>query len=118
MVSVDQGTVVTVSDREPADVSDPVFFGTGAGFRGVAGRGDQSATIRFTARRPGSIWSAVNVAKVEALVAAGLMEVPSGRRPRRSGWSPDDARSVGLSMNVPDMAAFRTSWTAKPVRRR
>jgi len=40
-------------------------------------RDDESYTIRFTHRRPGSIWSAVNVAKVEALVAAGLM-APAG----------------------------------------
>lgn len=40
-------------------------------------RDDESYTIRFTPRRPGSIWSAVNVAKVDALTAAGLME-PAG----------------------------------------
>ena len=40
-------------------------------------RDDVSYTIRFTPRRPGSIWSAVNVAKVEALAAAGLM-APAG----------------------------------------
>jgi uncharacterized protein YdeI (YjbR/CyaY-like superfamily) len=40
-------------------------------------RDDASYTIRFTPRRPGSIWSAVNVAKVEALAKAGLME-PAG----------------------------------------
>lgn len=33
--------------------------------------------IRFTPRRPGSIWSAVNLAKVEALIAAGRMQ-PAG----------------------------------------
>lgn len=40
-------------------------------------RDDASYTIRFTPRRPGSIWSAVNVAKVDTLTAAGLME-PAG----------------------------------------
>jgi uncharacterized protein YdeI (YjbR/CyaY-like superfamily) len=34
---------------------------------------DQAYTIRFTPRRIGSIWSAVNVAKVEALTADGQM---------------------------------------------
>jgi uncharacterized protein YdeI (YjbR/CyaY-like superfamily) len=102
-------------------VSDPVFFDTGAHFRGwlaenhaaatellvgfwkvgsgspsmswpesvdaalcfgwidgVRRRRDHvSYTIRFTPRRPGSIWSAVNVAKVEALTSAGLM-APAG----------------------------------------
>jgi uncharacterized protein YdeI (YjbR/CyaY-like superfamily) len=38
---------------------------------------DVSYTIRFTPRRPGSIWSAVNVAKAEELTAAGLM-APAG----------------------------------------
>src|SRR5207248_1307722 len=40
-------------------------------------RGDDSYTIRVARRRPGSIWSAVNVAKVEALVVAGRM-TPAG----------------------------------------
>jgi uncharacterized protein YdeI (YjbR/CyaY-like superfamily) len=34
---------------------------------------DDTYVIRFTPRRPGSIWSKVNVAKVERLTAAGLM---------------------------------------------
>jgi uncharacterized protein YdeI (YjbR/CyaY-like superfamily) len=40
-------------------------------------RDEESYTIRFTPRRPGSIWSAVNVAKVDALRAAGLLQ-PAG----------------------------------------
>jgi uncharacterized protein YdeI (YjbR/CyaY-like superfamily) len=35
---------------------------------------DQSYLIRFTPRKPGSIWSAVNVAKAERLIAAGRMQ--------------------------------------------
>jgi uncharacterized protein YdeI (YjbR/CyaY-like superfamily) len=38
---------------------------------------DHSYKIRFTPRRPGSIWSAINIAKVEALSAAGRMQ-PAG----------------------------------------
>lgn len=38
---------------------------------------DGSYKIRFTPRRPGSVWSAINIAKVEALVAAGRMQ-PAG----------------------------------------
>lgn len=34
---------------------------------------DGSCTIRFTLRRPTSIWSAINIAKVEALEAQGRM---------------------------------------------
>jgi uncharacterized protein YdeI (YjbR/CyaY-like superfamily) len=35
--------------------------------------GDDAYTIRFTPRRKGSIWSTVNIARFEALTAAGLM---------------------------------------------
>ena len=38
---------------------------------------DRSYQIRFTPRRPGSIWSAINIAKVAALDAAGRMQ-PAG----------------------------------------
>jgi uncharacterized protein YdeI (YjbR/CyaY-like superfamily) len=46
---------------------------------GVRRRIDDAAyAIRFTHRRKGSIWSAVNVAKAEALLAEGRMR-PAGR---------------------------------------
>ena len=38
---------------------------------------EKSYKIRFTPRRPTSIWSAVNIKKVEALTKAGLMQ-PAG----------------------------------------
>lgn len=45
---------------------------------GVGRRLDHDrCSIRFTPRRPGSIWSRVNIAKVEALTAAGRM-LPAG----------------------------------------
>ena len=53
---------------------------------------DTSYTIRFTPRRPGSMWSAINIAKVKELTAAGRMK-PAGlaafatRRADRSGYS-------------------------------
>lgn len=37
--------------------------------------GDNAYTIRFTPRRKGSIWSKVNVERIEALKSAGLMTV-------------------------------------------
>jgi uncharacterized protein YdeI (YjbR/CyaY-like superfamily) len=40
---------------------------------------DRSYSIRFTPRKPGSTWSRVNVAKMTALEAAGLIE-DAGRR--------------------------------------
>lgn len=51
---------------------------------------DSSYTIRFTPRRAGSIWSAVNIRRAEALVAEGRMR-PAGakafaaRKENRSG---------------------------------
>lgn len=39
--------------------------------------GDESHTVRFTPRRPKSIWSAINIAKVEKLTNEGLMR-PAG----------------------------------------
>ena len=38
---------------------------------------DESYTIRFTPRRPRSVWSAINIAKVTGLIASGLMQ-PAG----------------------------------------
>lgn len=38
---------------------------------------EESYSIRFTPRKPGSIWSAVNIKKVEDLVKSGLM-TPKG----------------------------------------
>lgn len=38
---------------------------------------EQSYVIRFTPRRPKSVWSKINVAKVEKLIAEGRMQ-PSG----------------------------------------
>jgi uncharacterized protein YdeI (YjbR/CyaY-like superfamily) len=40
---------------------------------------DTRYTIRFTPRRPASIWSAINISKVEKLQAAGRM-TPAGAR--------------------------------------
>jgi uncharacterized protein YdeI (YjbR/CyaY-like superfamily) len=40
---------------------------------------EESYSIRFTPRKPGSTWSKVNVAKVEELERKGLMR-PAGRR--------------------------------------
>ena len=49
----------------------------------------QRYTVRFTPRRPGSSWSAVNIAKVARLRAAGRLRPAglaayAGRRPERS----------------------------------
>lgn len=67
--------------------------------------------IRFTPRRPGSIWSAVNIAKVERLIAEGRMQ-PAGlaayalRRPERSAvYAFEQAQEPELS--EPELRAFQ-----------
>jgi len=54
---------------------------------------DTRYTIRFTPRRKGSIWSAVNVKHVEELIATGLMQ-PAGLRAFEAR---KDAKSGGYS---------------------
>ena len=59
----------------PESVDEALCFGW---IDGVRKRIDDDAyQIRFTPRRPGSIWSAVNIARVEVLTAAGRMQ-PAG----------------------------------------
>lgn len=59
----------------PQSVDEALCFGW---IDGVRKRIDDGAyTIRFTPRRPGSIWSAVNVARVAALAGEGRMR-PAG----------------------------------------
>src|SRR5882724_3249409 len=68
----------------------------------VRGRDANSFQQRFTPRRPRSIWSLVNIARVERLRAAGRMR-PSGLAafaaldPRRSGIYSFEQKSVALS---------------------
>jgi uncharacterized protein YdeI (YjbR/CyaY-like superfamily) len=52
---------------------------------------DARYTIRFTRRRPRSIWSKINVAKVAALVASGQMR-PAGAR----AFEARDAAKTGV----------------------
>ena len=59
----------------PESVDEALCFGWIDGVR--RSLGDDAYTIRFTPRKPTSIWSAVNVRNVERLVAAGRMQ-PAG----------------------------------------
>jgi uncharacterized protein YdeI (YjbR/CyaY-like superfamily) len=75
-----------------------------------------SYRIRFTPRRPTSIWSAVNVARVEALRAAGLM-TPAGlaayerRRADRTGVYSFERREAA-AFTAEQEAAFRADTKA------
>lgn len=72
----------------PESVDEALCYGWIDGVR--RSLGDESYTIRFTPRRPGSIWSNVNAAKVAALLEGGRM-MPAGlaawerRDPEKSG---------------------------------
>lgn len=55
----------------PESVDQALCFGWIDGVRG--GRDEVSYTIRFTPRKPTSIWSSINIAKVEKLTAQKLM---------------------------------------------
>ena len=72
----------------PESVDEALCYGWIDGVR--RSLGDESYTIRFSPRKPTSIWSNVNIAKVEALLAAGRM-MPAGlvawekRDPAKSG---------------------------------
>jgi uncharacterized protein YdeI (YjbR/CyaY-like superfamily) len=62
---------------------------------------DHSYSIRFTPRRPTSIWSHVNIARVRALEAEGRMQAAglaafAARRENRSGLYSFEQRSVDL----------------------
>ena len=93
----------------PESVDEALRFGW---IDGVRRRVDeQRYTIRFTPRKPGSNWSRVNLAKVEALRAAGRMR-PAGeaawaarRRDREGVYSFEQREAARL--DAEQEAAFR-----------
>jgi uncharacterized protein YdeI (YjbR/CyaY-like superfamily) len=83
---------------------------------------DQSHMIRFTPRKPGSVWAPSNKARVERLMAEGRM-TPAGialvdEAKRRGEWERADAREDVT--NVPDdlAAALDADATASAAWRR
>lgn len=77
---------------------------------------DQAYRIRFTPRRPGSTWSAVNIKMPEHLIAAGRM-TPAGqaaydaRRENRVGTYAYEQRSVDLPAEYArQLKAHRAAW--------
>ena len=73
----------------PEAVDQALCFGWIDGVR--RGVDEQRYTIRFSPRRRGSTWSNVNVAKVERLLAAGLM-APAGIK----AWEERDPAKTGI----------------------
>lgn len=97
----------------PESVNEALCFGW---IDGVRRRLDNvSYTIRFTPRRAGSIWSAVNVAKVEALVATGLM-TPAGlvafadrRADLTAVYSHEQSGDSALALTAEEEARLRST---------
>lgn len=76
---------------------------------------DMSYAVRFTPRKPGSIWSKVNINRVEALMANGLMQ-PAGieaferRKAERSGVYAFEQETVDFEPEA--VAAFKANEAA------
>ena len=81
---------------------------------------DASYTIRFTRRKPRSIWSAVNIKRAEELIALGRMQPPglaafAGRDPARQNLysfeqeqiALDDAAETRFRADAPAWDFFR-----------
>jgi uncharacterized protein YdeI (YjbR/CyaY-like superfamily) len=83
----------------PESVDEALCFGWIDGIR--KSLDDCSYTIRFTPRRPRSVWSSVNIKRAQVLIDQGLMR-PAGlkafeaRRENRSGIYSYEQRSVDL----------------------
>ena len=77
----------------------------------------ESYTIRFTPRKPGSIWSAVNIAKMETLIANGLMQ-PAGlaafekRQAAKSGIYSYEQAEINLAGEYENLfKEDKAAWT-------
>jgi uncharacterized protein YdeI (YjbR/CyaY-like superfamily) len=83
----------------PESVDEALCYGWIDGVR--KGIDDFSYTIRFTPRKPGSIWSSVNIKRAQALIEQGQMQ-PAGfkayqaRKENKSGIYSYEQRSVDL----------------------
>jgi uncharacterized protein YdeI (YjbR/CyaY-like superfamily) len=84
----------------PQSVDEALCFGWIDGIRRSID--EESYSIRFTPRKPGSIWSSINIKKVEELSAKGLMQ-PAGleafakRKENKSRIYSYENEAIGLS---------------------
>lgn len=98
----------------PESVDEALCFGW---IDGVRKRIDEhSYQIRFTPRKPNSIWSAINVAKVEALTAQGRMR-PAGvtafaRRTQNKSSVYSYEQGNALQLTAAEVREFKTSRSA------
>jgi uncharacterized protein YdeI (YjbR/CyaY-like superfamily) len=83
----------------PESVDEALCYGWIDGVR--KGIDDVTYAIRFTPRKPGSIWSSLNISRAQALIERGRMQ-PAGlkayqaRRENKSGIYSYEQRSVDL----------------------
>lgn len=98
----------------PQSVDEALCFGWIDGVR--RSKDEESYFIRFTKRKPTSIWSAVNIAKVEKLTKEGLM-MPEGlaafakRKEERSGIYSFEKEAVPLSSAFEkQFKAHKAAW--------
>ena len=100
----------------PESVNEALCFGWIDGVRKRID--DASYCIRFTPRKPTSIWSAVNIRKVEELRAQGRM-LPSGelafaRRKDKKSVVYAYEQAVTAEFSTPELAEFKrhnAAWT-------
>lgn len=98
----------------PQSVDEALCFGWIDGMR--TSIDDNSYQIRFTPRKPGSIWSAVNIKKVAVLIEEGLMQ-PAGlesfnnRKPEKTGLYAHESVAAGLSPEMEkQFKAHKAAW--------
>jgi len=91
----------------PESVDEALCFGWIDGVR--RSLGVDAYSIRFTPRRPTSIWSAINVAKIEALRAAGKMQ-PAGEA---AFAKRTDAKTGVYSFERDEAATFSSTQAAQ-----
>ena len=77
--------------------------------------GDESYTIRFTPRRRGSIWSNVNVARYDALTAAGQMTAAGVRayeenKGRQGVYAYENAQKELTGAETKQFRANKAAW--------
>ncbi len=77
---------------------------------------DESYSIRFTPRKPGSIWSAVNIAKMEKLQADGLMTAAGGeafaKRTEARSRVYSHERETPAELSATELRSFKKDWVA------
>jgi uncharacterized protein YdeI (YjbR/CyaY-like superfamily) len=98
----------------PQSVDEALCFGWIDGVRHSLG--EESYTIRFTPRRPGSIWSSINIRRVAVLKKLGRMQ-PAGlaayarrSRDRSAIYAYEQRASAKLA--APELRLFRTNAEA------